>query len=74
LGLSWKKAKKRLGRADPVRRQVFVEQLQHVLAKAARDRPVLVYLDEVHLHQDADLGYGWAAGPTHEISLPSAWP
>jgi transposase len=59
-GLSWKKAKKLLGRADPARRQAFVEQLQHVLADARHDRHLLVYLDEAHIHQDADLGYGWA--------------
>ena len=60
-GLSWKKAKKLLGRADPVRRQAFIEQLQSVLAAAQRDQHLLVYLDEAHIHQDADLGYGWAA-------------
>lgn len=60
LELSWKKAKKLLGRADPVRRQAYVEQLQSVLAEAQRDRQLLVYLDEAHIHQDADLGYGWA--------------
>ena len=59
-GLSWKKAKKLLGRADPARRQAFVEQLRHVLADARHDRHLLVYLDEAHIHQDADLGYGWA--------------
>jgi transposase len=32
LGLSWKKAKKLLGRADPQRRQAFVEQIQDLLA------------------------------------------
>jgi transposase len=61
LQLSWKKAKKLLGRADPARRQAFIEQLQGVLAEAERDRHLLVYLDEAHLHQDTDLGYGWAA-------------
>src|SRR5687767_10089519 len=60
LRLSWKKAKKLLGRADPVRRQAFVEQLQSVVAEAERDRHLLVYLDEAHIHPDADLGYGWA--------------
>jgi len=60
LGLSWKKAKKLLGRADPARRQAFVERLQDVLAGACRDRHLLVYLDEAHIHQDTDLGYGWA--------------
>ena len=60
LKLSWKKAKTLLGRAAPERRQAFVEQLQEVLAGAQCDRHLLVYVDEAHLHQDADLGYGWA--------------
>jgi transposase len=60
LKLSWKKAKKLLGRADPERRQAFIEQLQDVLAGAQRDQHLLVYLDEAHIHQDADLGDGWA--------------
>jgi transposase len=58
--LSWKKAKKLLGRADPERRQAFVEQLQGVLEGAQRDRHRVVFLDEAHIHQDADLGSGWA--------------
>src|SRR5689334_20524686 len=40
--LSWTKAKKRLGRADPERRQAFVEQLQGVLDGAQRDRHLVV--------------------------------
>jgi transposase len=60
LKLSWTKAKKLLGRADPERREAFVERLQSLLAGAQRDRHLLVYLDEAHIHQDADLGYGWA--------------
>ena len=60
LKLSWKKAKKQLGRADPDRRRAFVEQLQPVLAGAQRDRRLLVYVDEAHVHQEAGLGYGWA--------------
>jgi transposase len=31
-----------------------------VLEGAQRDGHRLVYLDEAHIHQDADLGYGWA--------------
>jgi transposase len=61
LKLSWKKAKKLLGRADPERRRAFVEQLQGVLAGAQRDQHLLVYVDEAHIHLDADLGYGWSA-------------
>jgi transposase len=60
LELSWKKAKKLLGRADPERRQTFIAQLQGLLEGAQRDRHLLVYLDEAHIHQDTDLGYGWA--------------
>src|ERR671927_1183884 len=61
LKLSWKKAKKLLGRANPERRQAFVARLQSLLDGAQRDQHVLVYVDEAHIHQDADLGYGWAA-------------
>src|SRR4051812_38666962 len=60
LKLSWTKAKKLLGRADPEQWQAFVEQLQGVLDGAQHDRHLLVYVDEAHIHQDADLGYGWA--------------
>ncbi len=56
LTLSWKKAKTRLGRADPERRQAFIEQLQGVLDGAQRDRHLLVYVDEAQSHQDAELG------------------
>ena len=60
LKLSWKKAKKLLGRANPEQRQAFIAQLEGVLTGAQRDRHLLVYVDEAHVHQDADLGYGWA--------------
>jgi hypothetical protein len=59
LKLSWKKAKKLLGRADPERREAFVKHLRPLLDEAQRDRRQLVYLDEAHIHQDVDLGYGW---------------
>jgi len=59
LDLSWKKAKKLLGRADPERRAAFLERLRPVLAGAQRGRHRLVYLDEAHVHQDVDPGYGW---------------
>ena len=61
LKLSWKKARKRLGRADPPRREAFLAQVQDLLAGAQHDRPRLVYLDAAHIHQDAGLGYGWSA-------------
>jgi transposase len=61
LELSWKKARKLLGRADPERREAFIAQVQDLLRGAQHDRHRLVYLDEAHIHQDADLGYGWSA-------------
>jgi len=57
--LSWKKAKKLLGRADPERRQAFIARLRDLLAGAQRDQHLVVFLDEAHIHQDCDLGYGW---------------
>jgi len=59
LDLSWKKAKKLLGRANPGRRAAFIEQLRPLLDGAQRDRHQVVYLDEAHIHQDVDLGHGW---------------
>jgi transposase len=49
-----------LGRANPERRQAFMAQLGDLLDGATRQKHCLVYLDEAHIHQDADLGYGWA--------------
>jgi transposase len=60
LKLSWKKAKKLLGRACLERRQAFIERVRDLLAGAQRDQHRLVSVDEAHIHQDADLGYGWA--------------
>ncbi len=47
--------------AGPTRRQAFLEDLAPVLDGAARDRHLLVCVDQAHIHQDADLGYGWSA-------------
>jgi Winged helix-turn helix len=59
LDLSWQKARKLLGRANPERRRAFLDRLRPVLDGAQRDRHRLVYLDAAHIHQDVDLGYGW---------------
>jgi hypothetical protein len=59
LDLSWKKAKKLLGRADPERRKSFIGQIDALLEGARDERHTLVYLDEAHIHQDVDLGHGW---------------
>jgi transposase len=59
LDLSWKKARKLLGRADPARRARFVEHMRPLLDDAQWDRHQLVYRDEAHIHQDVDLGHAW---------------
>jgi transposase len=65
LGFSWKKAKALLNRASTAAREAFVERLQEILQRTlGPEPPLMIYLDEAHIHQDADLGYGWA--PTSE--------
>ena len=61
LGFSWKKAKALLNRANTAAREAFVEQVQAIMTRVLEPKPpLLVYMDEAHIHQDADLGYGWA--------------
>jgi transposase len=57
LGFSWKKARKLLAKANPAHRQAFLVDLAHQLQIPGR--PVVVYCDEAHVHQDTDGGYGW---------------
>ena len=59
LKLSWQKAHKRLGLADPEQREAFVARIGPLPDGARDERHHLVYLDEAHIHQDVDLGYGW---------------
>lgn len=59
-GLSWKKCKILLGKADPQKRVAFVRQFQQLFERLCQGEIRLVYLDEAHFHQDLDLGYTWA--------------
>jgi transposase len=59
-GLSWKKCKKLLSKANPEKRVAFVEQFQLLFARMCRDEICIVYVDESHFHQDLDLGHTWA--------------
>ena len=59
LKLSWQKARKLLGRAKPDQREAFMAEIGPLLDGARDERHHLVYLDEAHIHQDVDLGYGW---------------
>jgi transposase len=57
--LSWKKVKKRLGRAKLEKRAAHVEQWQRLFADVWAGEVPLIYVDEVPVHRDVDLGYGW---------------
>jgi transposase len=59
LKLSWQKAHKLLGRAKPEQREAFVARIGPLLDGARDEHHQVVYLDEAHIHQDVDLGYGW---------------
>jgi transposase len=61
LGLSWKKAKKLLAKASSEKRRAFVADIHALLDRVLHDESlVLAYIDEAHVHQDADMGYGWS--------------
>lgn len=59
-GFSWKKCKKVLGKAKPVQRAKFVEQFQGWFAQVCQGQLRLLYIDEVHLHQEMETGYCWS--------------
>jgi len=55
-GLSWKKCKKVLSKANPEQRAEFVERFQSWFEQIYQ-----IYVDEAHIHQDMALGYRWSA-------------
>jgi transposase len=59
-GLSWKKARNLLNKAEPHRREALLEKLNQLLVAATRGNHVLADLDEAHVRQDTDEGYGWS--------------
>lgn len=59
-GLSWKKCKKLLAKANAHQRAEFVQHFQDLYARMCRGEVRLLYVDEVHVHQDMDLGYTWS--------------
>jgi transposase len=74
LGLSWKKAKKLLAKADPEKRRAFVADIRALLDHVLHDENlVLAYIDEAHIHQDADMGYGWSLRG-HRLYVASSSP
>jgi hypothetical protein len=58
-GLTWKKVKKLLGKAKPEKRAAHIQELLRLFAGVCDGEVILLYIDEVHLHRDLDLGYTW---------------
>lgn len=59
-GFSWKRCKKLLAKAAPKQRQAFMTHFQKRYAQMCQEQVVLLYVDEVHLHQDMAVGYTWS--------------
>jgi len=58
-GLTWKKVKKLLGKADPQKRAAHIRRLLQLFTGVRDAQVVLIYVDEVHVHRDLDHGYTW---------------
>ena len=58
-GLTWKKVKKLLGKANPEKRAAHIQELLRLFARVCAGEVILIYVDEVHIHRDLDLGYSW---------------
>jgi hypothetical protein len=55
--LTSKEVKKLLGKADPQKRAVHVQELLKLFSEVCDGQVILIYVDEVHIHRDLDLGY-----------------
>ena len=59
LGFVLKRPKKRLVKADPVRREAFVSEYAALTAAARRTGVKIFFADEAHFRADADLRGKW---------------
>ena len=59
LGFVLKRPKKRLLKADPVRREAFVGEYAALTVAAAREGTRIFFVDEAHFQADADLRGKW---------------
>ena len=59
LGFALKRPKKRLVKADPVRREAFVSEYAALTAAARRTGAKIFFADEAHFRADADLRGKW---------------
>lgn len=59
LGLSYRKAKKLLGKANPEERKEYIDTFKKIYTQMVAGDAVIIYVDEAHFHRDVDLGYTW---------------
>ncbi len=58
-GLCWKKPKKILAKAKTAKRLEYVANYAVLYQEMCASQRTLIYIDEAHIHQDLDRGYGW---------------
>jgi transposase len=72
LDITWKQGKLLLARASQVEREKFVTKIKSLLRGANSGKEKLFFIDEAHVHQDADLGHTWARrGQRYYVSSTS---
>ncbi len=70
--ITWKKGKLLLARAPAGAREEFVTKIKSLLRAAHAGKEKLIFIDEAHIHQDADLGHTWARrGQRYYVSSTS---
>jgi len=60
LGFSWKKARKLLNKANTAKRRDYLASLKGLMQEALDNDHLLIFIDEAHIHLDADEGFGWS--------------
>ena len=72
LDITWKQGKLLLARASQEERAKFVTKIKSLLRAANSGNEKLIFIDEAHVHQDADLGHTWARrGQRYYVSSTS---
>jgi transposase len=56
VGLSWKKARKLLNKANSDKRADYLDILKGLLEDVLHKEHLLIYIDEAHIHLDTDEG------------------
>jgi hypothetical protein len=59
-GLSWKKSRKLLNKANSEKRAEYLDILKGLLDDVLNSGRLLIFIDEAHIHLDTDEGYGWS--------------